>query len=145
MTGAPELLGDGGEAIASAVAIPAADGSGAMTAGAGPAGNAAQLRRHFAGWREYCAHWLTQRADRARDRGDCATAAVLYRRALALDAGWADIRVQLAHMLKELARYGEAEAAYRQAMAQSPDDGDIPLQLGHLLKLLGRVDEAIAA
>jgi len=48
-------------------------------------------------------------------------------------------------MLKELTRFGEAEAAYRQALAQLPDDGDVHLQLGHLLKLLGRTEEAIAA
>ena len=46
-------------------------------------------------------------------------------------------------MLKELTRFGEAEAAYRQALAQSPDDGDLHLQLGHLLKLLGRTEDAI--
>ena len=88
---------------------------------------------------------LINRADRARDIGDYAAAASLYRRALALDPRRAAIRVQLAHMLKELARFGEAEAAYRQALAQAPDDGDLHLQLGHLLKLLGRTEDAIAA
>jgi GT2 family glycosyltransferase/Tfp pilus assembly protein PilF len=48
-------------------------------------------------------------------------------------------------MLKELTRFGEAEATYRQALAQLPEDGDLHLQLGHLLKLLGRTTEAIAA
>jgi O-antigen biosynthesis protein len=88
---------------------------------------------------------LIDRADRARDAGHYAAAASLYRRALALDHRRADIRIQLAHMLKELTRFGEAEAAYRQTLAQLPDDGDLHLQLGHLLKLLGRTKEAIAA
>ncbi len=96
-------------------------------------------------WRRQLARRLIDRADRARDAGRYAAAASLYRRALALDHRRADIRVQLAHMLKELTRFGEAEAAYRQALAQLPDDGDLHLRLGHLLKLLGRTEEAIAA
>ena len=86
-----------------------------------------------------------RRADQARDRGEYARAAKFYRRALALEPARAEIRVQLGHMLKELALYPEAEAAYRQALSQSPDDGDIHLQLGRLLKLTGRREEAIAA
>ena len=88
---------------------------------------------------------LIRKADRARDRGDYSDAASLYRRALALDHRRADIRVQLAHMLKELSRFGEAEAAYRQASEQMPDDADVHLQLGRLLTLLGRTEEADVA
>lgn len=95
--------------------------------------------------RRHLAQRLIRRADRARDAGDYSAAAARYRRALALDHSRVDIRVQLAHMLKELTQYGQAEAAYRQALAQSPEDGDIHLQLGHLLKLLGRTEEAAAA
>ncbi len=106
---------------------------------------ASPLARALARWRRRAAHRLVHKADRARDQGDCARAASLYRRALALAPGRSDIRVQLAHMLKELTRFGEAEAAYRQALTQSPEDGDIHLQLGHLLKLLGRTGDATAA
>ncbi|HEX3862319.1 MAG TPA: glycosyltransferase [Stellaceae bacterium] len=91
------------------------------------------------------AHRLARRGDRARDAGNYAVAVWLYRRALLLDHERVDTRVQLAHMLKELTLYGEAEAAYRQASAQSPSDGDIHRQLGHLLKLLGRRDAALDA
>src|SRR5216683_7718272 len=103
------------------------------------------LSRHLSPWRRRRARQLINKADRARDVGNYAAAAGLYRRALAFDPRRIDIRVQLAHMLKELTRFGEAEAAYRQALAQLPDDGDLHLQLGHLLKLLGRTEEAIAA
>ncbi len=103
------------------------------------------LSRYLFFWRRRLADRLIDRPDRARDAGNYAAAASLYRRALALDHRRADIRVQLAHMLKELTRFGEAEAAYRQALAQLPGDGDLHLQLGHLLKLLGRTKDAIAA
>src|ERR1700720_1342854 len=103
------------------------------------------LSRYLSSRRLGRARRLINRADRNRDAGNYAAAASLYRRALALDAGRAEIRVQLAHMLKELTRFGEAEAAYRQALAQLPDNGDLHLQLGHLLKLLGRTTDAIAA
>ena len=113
--------------------------------------NPLSLSRYDVFWRRlllgrrHLAQRLIRRADRARDAGDYTAAAARYRRALALDHSRVDIRVQLAHMLKELTQYGEAEAAYRQALAQSPEDGDIHLQLGHLLKLLGRTEEAVAA
>ena len=103
------------------------------------------LSRYLSSRRLGRARRLINRADRNRDSGNYAAAASLYRQALALDASRAEIRVQLAHMLKELTRFGEAEAAYRQALAQSPDDGDLHLQLGHLLKLLGRTAEAVSA
>src|SRR5712691_7501555 len=103
------------------------------------------LSRYLFSWRQRRARQLIDKADRARDVGNYAAAAGLYRRALAFDPRRTDIRVQLGHMLKELTRFGEAEAAYRQALAQLPDDGDLHLQLGHLLKLLGRTREAIAA
>src|SRR5438309_9006663 len=103
------------------------------------------LSRHPFSSRRLRGRRVISKADRARDAGNYATAARLYRRALAFDPRRTDIRVQLAHMLKELTRFGEAEAAYRQALAQLPDHGDLHRQLGHLLKLLGRIKEAIAA
>jgi GT2 family glycosyltransferase/tetratricopeptide (TPR) repeat protein len=80
----------------------------------------------------------------ARNRGDHGKAESLYSRALALDTSRVDIRVQLAHTLKELARFSEAEATYRRALGQSPNDPDIRLQLEHLLKMLGRIEDATA-
>jgi O-antigen biosynthesis protein len=145
---APEALADRESTI---VPGAAADGDRPAPASAPPgsawgsAWGLSTLSRYRAARRRRRIFGLVFRADRARDAGDFADAAALYRRALALDVSRADIRVQLAHMLKELTRFGEAEAAYRQALAQSSGDGDIHLQLGHLLKLLGRTDEAILA
>jgi GT2 family glycosyltransferase/tetratricopeptide (TPR) repeat protein len=140
---APDLLGSRKDVIAPAASA-RGERPGAATAtdaGWGVSG----LSRYWAARRRRRMFGLVFRADRARDCGDFAAAAALYRRALAQDVRRTDIRVQLAHMLKELTCFGEAEAAYRQALAQSPEDGEIRLQLGHLLKLLGRTDEAIAA
>ncbi len=69
----------------------------------------------------------------------------LYQDALALNPGRADIRLKLGNMLKELARFGEAEAAYRQAAALAPQDRAVHRQLGDLLTLMGRTAEAAAA
>jgi len=75
---------------------------------------------------------LLARADRARDSRDWTAAARDY--AVAIEDGWGDVRlqVQLGHALKELGRYGEAEAAYRRFLEAMPFDTDIHLQLGHL-------------
>jgi len=84
-------------------------------------------------------------ADRARDVGQCANAAKLYRQAI--DAGHTDpaIGIQLGNMLKESGALLEAEAAYRAALSASPESADGWLQLGHVLKLLGRKDAAADA
>jgi len=140
---APDLLGSRKDVIAPAAAI--RDELAVAANAAGSTWGFSRLARYWAVWRRRRLFALVYRADHARDSGDFATAATLYRRVLALDAGRTDIRVQLGHMLKELTCFGEAEAAYNQALAKTPDDGDIHLQLGHLLKLLGRTDEAIAA
>jgi tetratricopeptide (TPR) repeat protein/GT2 family glycosyltransferase len=101
-----------------------------------------QLGAYLADWRRRRARRLTRRADRAYCAGRFAVAASLYRRAVACDPGAPEARVQLAHTLRELAKFGEAEAAYRQALARSPGDGEIQRHLSDLLTLLGRLDEA---
>ena len=140
---APDLLGSRKDVIAPAAAI--RDELAVAANAARSTWGFSRLARYWAVWRRRRLFALVYRADHARDSGDFATAATLYRRVLALDSRRTDVRVQLGHMLKELTCFGEAEAAYNQALAQTPDDGDIHLQLGHLLKLLGRTDEAIAA
>src|SRR5207253_7104073 len=64
-----------------------------------------------------------------------------YQDALALNPGRADIRLKLGDILKELARFDEAEAAYRRAAALAPRDRAAHLQLGDLLTLMGRSAE----
>lgn len=75
---------------------------------------------------------LVARADRARDNRDWPAAARDY--AAAIEGGYGDVRlqVQFGHALKELGRYGEAEAAYRRFLEAMPFNADIHLQLGHL-------------
>src|SRR2546423_1777595 len=85
------------------------------------------------------------RADRARETGDWAVAARLYRAALDHYPRNAPIWVQYGHALKESGEPAEAETAYRTALAQAPYCADTQVQLGHVLKLLGRHKEAEAA
>ena len=99
-------------------------------------------RRLFLGARKRRAYRLIRNADLAGNARDYTGAVALYQAALALNPGRADIRLKLANMLKELARFGEAEAAYRQAAALAPQDREIHLQLGDLLSLMGRAAEA---
>jgi tetratricopeptide (TPR) repeat protein len=88
---------------------------------------------------------IISRADRARELRDWATAARLYRRALARNPDRAPIWVQYGHALKESGRLGEAEGAYRQALVWDPHLADGYRQLGSILKLRGRPEEAQAA
>lgn len=84
-------------------------------------------------------------ADRARARGDWASAVRHYRTALLADAARSGIWVQYGHALKEAGDRAAAEAAYKRAKSCGLDDADIHLQLGHVLKLQGRFSEASAA
>lgn len=88
---------------------------------------------------------LKDRADAARDRGDWAEAAELYRAAVETRPDHVGLRVQWGNMLKEARRLGEAEAAYRSALSLDPGAADTWLQLGHALKLMGRASDAIDA
>jgi tetratricopeptide (TPR) repeat protein len=77
-------------------------------------------------------------ADMARDDGQWAEAAQLYREVLALDPGLAPIWVQYGHMLKESGHAEEAGKAYQQALELDPGNADTHLQFGHLLKITDR-------
>src|SRR5215208_2441736 len=85
------------------------------------------------------------RADRARESGDWAAAARLYRTALDRYPRNPPIWVQYGHALKESGEAAQAESAYRTAIGYDPRCADAQIQLGHLLKLLGRHKEAEAA
>ncbi|QBX38798.1 tetratricopeptide repeat protein [Brevundimonas sp. S30B] len=84
-----------------------------------------------------------QQGDRARDRGDWATAADLYSRHLRAAPDDFDIWVQLGHAMKETGRLDQAEAAYVKAALLRPRDADLWLMRGHLARL--RNDEHTAA
>lgn len=65
---------------------------------------------------------LVQNANGARRRGDAATAENLYRQALAQAPGQAEVRLNLADLLLERGRYGEAAAQYAQISAAQADN-----------------------
>lgn len=81
-------------------------------------------------------------ADRLRDSGRPAEAAMAYAVVLGRDPGRADIRGQFANMLKDSGAYAEAEAEYRKILLSSPDSADALLQLGRTLRMTGRAFEA---
>src|SRR5215212_10044141 len=85
------------------------------------------------------------RADRAREAGDWAVAAQLYRTVLDRYPRNPPIWVQYGHALKESGEPAQAETAYRTALAQDPHCADTQVQLGHVLKLLDRQKEAEVA
>jgi GT2 family glycosyltransferase len=88
---------------------------------------------------------VISRADRARETGDWAAAARLYRTALDRNPRNQPIWVQYGHALKESGDALRAESAYRVAIACDPHCADAHLQLGHVLKIQGRAKEAEAA
>ncbi len=88
---------------------------------------------------------VISRADRARETGDWAAAARLYRTALDRNPRNQPIWVQYGHALKESGDAPRAESAYRAAIACGPHCADAHLQLGHVLKIQGRAKEAEAA
>ncbi len=85
--------------------------------------------------------WVAQ-GDAFRDAGQPSKAAEAYRRALNLEPGHPDIRVQLGNMLKDAGRLGEAEDAYRAALAAGADTGDTNVQLGRALRRSGKREAA---
>lgn len=72
-------------------------------------------------------------------------AAATYRRALALEAGAAEILVNLGAVLGHLGQTDEAIASYRKAIAQRPNLTVAHFNLGIILQEHGRYDEAVAA
>jgi tetratricopeptide (TPR) repeat protein len=68
-----------------------------------------------------------------------------YRRALELDPGHADARVNLGRLLHEAGHPEAAESHYRMALAARPRDSTAAFNLGVALEDLGRLLEAIQA
>src|SRR6266851_3342105 len=95
------------------------------------------LSRHLSPWRRRRARQLIDKADRARDVGNYAAAAGLYRRALAFDPRRTDIRVQLGHLLKLLGRTKEAIAAYSAAHQLLPGNEAPAIELRALGAAIG--------
>jgi tetratricopeptide (TPR) repeat protein len=85
---------------------------------------------------------LVSAADAARDRGEPAGAAQLYRQAIAAGVRSVGIRKQFANALKDSGRFEEALSEYQICLAAAPDDSDTYLQLGHLFKLRGNLQKA---
>src|SRR5204862_6416202 len=85
------------------------------------------------------------RADRARETGDWAVAARLYRTALDPYRRNAPIGVEYGHALKESGEPAEAETAYGTALAQARYCAGTQGQPGHVLGLPGRNKEAEVA
>lgn len=68
-----------------------------------------------------------------------------YRRALELDVGHADARLNLGRLLHEAGLLAAAEMHYRLALTSRPRDATAAFNLGVALEDLGRAEEAIAA
>lgn len=88
-------------------------------------------------YRELRARGLQRGADSARDIGNWSLAEQQYRRLLEIYPGWAGIRVQLGHMLKEQGNVRSALEQYTIALAVDPYSADAFFQQGHAWKLLG--------
>lgn len=87
-------------------------------------------------------------ADEWHDRGRVLEASAplaareAYRRAIAIDPGHFDARVDLGHSLHEEGRVEEALAEYQAAVAARPGDAIARFNLGVALQDLGRAEEA---
>jgi tetratricopeptide (TPR) repeat protein len=78
-----------------------------------------------------------RRADAARDRGDPAEAAALYKAVVERWGANFGLLVQRGNALKDSGSYAEADRIYLEALKIRPTDADVFLQRGHLLKLSG--------
>jgi len=88
---------------------------------------------------------LTRLGDAARDVRNYGAAAKHYSELLAHEPENFSIRVQCAHMKKEIGAFREAEAHYLFAAERRPDDADLQLQIGHFYKTIDDVDKAMSA
>lgn len=68
-----------------------------------------------------------------------------YERALELDPGHAEARLNLGRLLHEEGQLDEAERHYRRAAESRPEDPTAPFNLGVVLQDLGRTREAVGA
>jgi hypothetical protein len=98
---------------------------------------AASGERHFFAWH--------LRSVVAARRGDPASAAEFATRALALDAGNAEVLANRGAALRKLGRYQAALADYDRALALAPTAAEAHNNRGVALAALGRYDEALAA
>lgn len=78
-----------------------------------------------------------------RARGDALTAELCYRRALAINPGFATAVYNLGVLAQEACRFSEAEALYRQCLGLEPRHPDAHSNLGVVQNLLGRPAEAL--
>lgn len=69
----------------------------------------------------------------------------LYRRALELDPGHVDARINLGRLHHEDGQLGEARQAYERALEVRPDHPTAAYNLGVVLEDLGRPDDAVEA
>lgn len=69
-------------------------------------------------------------------------AQALYRRAIEVDPGHADARVNLGRLLHEEERYGEARDEYARALEAAPEHATAAFNLGVVLEDLGEVSDA---
>ena len=88
---------------------------------------------------------LVAQADFLRTAGRADAAEAAYRRALALDAGYAAAHNGLGVLYEVQARYDEALAAYRRAADAAPDAALVHRNQGDVYRALERYDEAEAA
>ena len=79
------------------------------------------------------------------EAGDAAQARDAYRRALELDPGYFDARVNLGRLLHEAGEVAAAEANYRLALGARPGDATASFNLGVALEDLRRPAEAVQA
>jgi Flp pilus assembly protein TadD len=82
-------------------------------------------------------------ADAMRAGGDLAAAALLYRRASALDPSKPEPLIGLAEATLAMGGTSEAADAYRQALKLAPNRGDLHRELGRVLIAMNAPDEAI--
>jgi cytochrome c-type biogenesis protein CcmH/NrfG len=82
------------------------------------------------------------RGVRARVATDWAAAVAVFRRAIALRAGFAEAWNELGFALRQQGRYAESLDAYAEALRLRPDFPEALEYLGEAYVKLGRLDEA---